>query len=115
MIKSILSETVNSFPQNFAKVFALQLDLFEHFLECVDQSKMPTSDLSSVPDLRRQVFRYTNDYPSCKQFPVMQLKGSILELLVLDQLSDQIPARILFLCIFIRRLLMDRRRLRLLM
>src|ERR1700730_10587625 len=38
----------------------------------------------------------------------MQLKGGILELLILDQLSDQIPARILFLCFFIRWLLVDR-------
>src|ERR1700674_5235682 len=38
----------------------------------------------------------------------MQLKRGILEFLVLNQLSDQIPARILFLCLFVRRLLVDR-------
>ena len=39
----------------------------------------------------------------------MQLRGRFLELFVFDQLPDQIPARIVFIRLFIGRLLIDRK------
>jgi len=40
----------------------------------------------------------------------VQLGGSVLELLVFDQLPDQLPARVVFVGIFFRRLLVGRQK-----
>ena len=52
--------------------------------------------------------RFAHEHPFLLELPHLQLRGGFLELLVFDQLPNQIPARIIFLRIFVRRLLIDR-------
>ena len=72
--------------------------------------KIPTSPsesgaaaIASAPPGSRKKIR------SCSELPDLQLRGCFLELLVFDQLPNQIPARIILVRIFLRRLLIDRK------
>ena len=70
--------------------------------------KMPTSPRRSgaASDGLHPV-RFANENAFLLQLAHLQLRRGFLEFFVFDQLPDQIPARIVFLRVFLRRLLID--------
>src|SRR3984885_790632 len=99
-----------AFLENLTKVFPLLFDLFEHFLEGINQIENPDFRFKQRARIfERRFFRYPDDQPFLQQLPVMKLECRVLELFILDQLPDQIPARIFFFGLFIRGLLVDRK------
>ena len=96
------------FAENFPQIFP-RFHPFDHVLKRIDQLK--NSDLSQAQ--RRCRVAESSVALRVKiaflfQRPHLQLRGRFLEFLVFDQLPDQIPARIVFVGIFVRRLLIDR-------
>ena len=95
------------FAKNFAQIFP-RLHPFDHGLKSVDQLENAdfTQTQRRVDSRARRSGARKNSF--LFQGARLQLRGRFLELLVFDQLPDQIPARIVFFGIFVRRLLIDR-------
>src|SRR6266513_4635397 len=84
-----------------------RLHPLDHFLKRMDQLENP----NFVQRQRRfrdgDTAAIAGENPFLIERAVVQLRGGFLEFFVFDQLADQVPARIVLLRVFLRRLLIE--------
>ena len=97
--------------KNVTRPFAL-LKAFENVADRVDEVEQRNFGARRrTGRLEFQDPRQARENFSLFGFALMQLSGGVLEFLVLDQLADQIPARVFFLLAFGQHLLVQRKQL----
>ena len=104
---SILSETVKFSPKISVSLLALSTRLITIWNALINW-KIPTSPRRSGALVSVVGAAIARKYLFLLELPDLQLLRRFLELLVFDQLPNQFPARIIFVDIFLRRLLIDR-------
>src|SRR5215475_5906005 len=96
-----------SFAKDFSQILS-GFDAFDHFLKSVDQLEN-----SNLVQRQWRIESRRTAAIACKdslllERAIVQLHGRFLELFVFNQLTDQVPARIVFVDILFGRLLIER-------